>query len=822
MLNGIIFGLKKFFSEIGSGDMIILFSSLVLSVTAISGVGFLSDRFQRSIQQQASIVLGAEMVFRSGAPIDEEYIETANQMDIKTAKTISFLTMALSDEGNILASVKAVSSTYPLMGDVEVIMGDESIPNFDMKQPITSRVWAEQKILEALNIKVGETITLGNMNFKVSAMLVDFPDRSTGFLSFSPTIIVNELDLEKMGVIQAGSRVVYRQLYSGETSKLEAFLTKVEGNMDEVRIQRVSDIEGQLGNSVTESSQFANLAALFTILITLVSSMIAARRYAKRHLLNTTLMKVFGASKKFILWAQISQLAMLILISTLIGCLLGFSIQALLESILSPIINRELPPPSTKPVWLGFLTAGCIVIASCGPYLRILGLIEPIRLLRKEETQGSKSEALIYLFSFGFFSLFLLFLFGDPRLVGSILFALLGLIILLAAIGYLLIYSIKLSPVFGGYGWLMGLRNLSKRASENLLQVIVFGVSLTFLIVLAETRSDLVNTWRSSLDQDTPNYFFFNIQDYQLDEVQSFFDKELEVNPKFTPLIRGRLIGASTSDGSPIDAEGMMQRESNLTWFNKLPDNNSIKDGSWWSEEDDQDAFISVDAQAAKSMGIKIGDQLQFNVAGENFTVTIKNLREIEWESFSPNFFFVLSPGIAKDLPQSYITSLNVDNTSVAIDEFIERFPTITSVDLEAALDQIRTVIDSASTAVQYIFILSLLAGVLTLTASIFSTVEERNKENAVMKAMGAKQSDILQIALAEFGALGLVASITSLFVAIGFSAYISIQIFETSYTPNVAIISLGLIGGFALILITGMFVVYRALAVPAVQTLRG
>ena len=286
MLNGILFGLKKFFSEIGSGDMVILFSSLILSVTAISGVGFLSDRFQRSIQQQASIVLGAEMVFRSGAPIEDRYIQTAELKEIKTAETTSFLTMALTDEDNILASIKAVSSAYPLVGNLQVIPQGRSNINLDLKQPAASTVWVEEKILEALNTKPGELITLGNKSFKITGTLIDFPDRSTGFLSFSPTIIVNDADLDEMGVIQAGSRVVYRQLYSGESSELESFLEEVEGDLNEVRVQKVSDIEGQLGNSVNESSQFANLAALFTILITLVSSMIAARRYAKRHLIE--------------------------------------------------------------------------------------------------------------------------------------------------------------------------------------------------------------------------------------------------------------------------------------------------------------------------------------------------------------------------------------------------------------------------------------------------------------------------------------------------------------------------------------------------------
>ena len=250
MLNGILFGLKKFFSEIGSGDMVILFSSLILSVTAISGVGFLSDRFQRSIQEQASIVLGAEMVFRSGAPIDDRYIETAELMDIKTAETISFLTMALSDDGNILSSIKAVSGTYPLVGNVEVVLEGQTKLNLGLKQPLESTVWVEDKILEALNTRPGESITLGNKSFKVAGTLIDFPDRSTGFLSFSPTIIANDFDLEEMGVIQAGSRVVYRQLYSAEASQLESFLADVEDDLNEVRVQKVSDIEGQLGNSV--------------------------------------------------------------------------------------------------------------------------------------------------------------------------------------------------------------------------------------------------------------------------------------------------------------------------------------------------------------------------------------------------------------------------------------------------------------------------------------------------------------------------------------------------------------------------------------------
>ncbi len=277
MLNGFYYGLKKFWFDLTSGDLIILFFSIVLAVTAISSVSFLGDRLQSSIQQQASVVLAADMAFRSTSPLPEDYLTSATNQGLRVAKTISFLSMALANNDNLLASIKATTSTYPLRGTVvlkdfkgEVLSNEKGTPN-------SGYIWVEPKLVEALNLKQNDQLVIGNTSFVVEAILDDYPDRNVGFLAFSPTIITNIADLKSMGVIQTGSRVVYRQLFSGTENQVNLFFDSVSNLPEEVRVQRLDEVGDQLGRTLDRSTRFFNLAGLFTIVIAAISSMIAAR-----------------------------------------------------------------------------------------------------------------------------------------------------------------------------------------------------------------------------------------------------------------------------------------------------------------------------------------------------------------------------------------------------------------------------------------------------------------------------------------------------------------------------------------------------------------
>ena len=820
MLNGFYYGLKKFWFDLRNGDLIILFSSIVLAVTAISGVSFLGDRLQSSIKQQASVVLAADMAFRSASPLPDDYLTSATNQGLKVAKTVSFLSMALANNDNLLASIKATTSTYPLRGRVvlkdfkgEVLSNEKGTPN-------SGYIWVEPKLVDALNLKQNNQLVIGNRSFVVEAILDDYPDRNVGFLAFSPTIIANIADLKSMGVIQTGSRVDYRQLFSGTEKQINLFFDSVSSLPEEVRVQRLDEVGDQLGRTLDRSTRFFNLAGLFTIVIAAISSMIAARRYATRHLLNTTLMKVFGASKKFILSSQICQLLIMIFLATSVGLCCGYLIQSLLISLLDELIGNELPPPSLKPVFIGFLTSFSLVFAATAPYLKLLGEVEPIRILRDDFAFHLKNNIGIYTLAIVTLTVFLLVLLEDVSLVLSILGAMCVLVIVLSVLGYFVIWLLSLYSNVSGSGWRMGLRNISRRRNTSVLQIVVFGLSLTFLMALTETRTDLIESWKETLNEDTPNYFFFNIQDYETDEINSFFKSKLEQPITFTPLIRGRLLGVTSSSGEPIKAENMIDREANLTWFDTLPENNLVVEGEWWLSDVGAPS-VSIDKDIAASMNLSIGDRLSFTAGGMNFEATVSSFREVQWESFAPNFFFILSPGLGKDLPQSFITSLNVPPDSKVADEFIKRFPTVTSVDLEAALSQIRSIVNSASLAVQAIFVLSLFAGILTLVAAIFSSVDQRKKETAVIHTMGATRRTIFAAVAAEFLGLGVLSGLTAVLAAMLFSGFLSTQIFELNYTPNPTIFISGFLVGVTSIAVAGMLAVRQAIYSPAILTLR-
>ena len=725
MSRGLVYGLKKFWSEIFSGDLLILFFSIVLAVTSISSVGFLGDRLKSSMQMQASSILGADLVLRSATEIDSKYLNLASSLDLKSAETATFLSMIITDEDNLLTSIKAVTPSYPLRGKLTVVNFDNS-PIQHSGSPPQGSIWIEKKVSESLELNQSDNIIIGNKNFIVEAIIQDYPDRNSSFVGFYPVAIVNINDVDSMGVIQTGSRVVYRQLFSGTQKNLDRFVESLDTLPPNIRLQNAIDVGDNLGEDIANSTTFFNLASLFTIIISVIAAMMAVRRYASRNLLHTSLMKVFGASKTFILGHQITQLFLLIITASSFGLIFGYALQHLLISTLQGIINADLPPPSFRPVILGLITATFVVFATAAPYIKILSDTEPIRILRNDFTIKLSSNFIIYLVAFFSMFGFLGILFQDLKLILYIVITLVVVTFALYSIGRLLLYALSFMQFSNGTGWKLGLKNLVQRGNESILQVIIFGLSLLFLVVLAETRTDLVDSWSETLDEDTPNYFLFNIQEYNLKPISNYFEDQAQITPDFTPLIRGRLLSAKRP-GSDVNFDNLMDREANLTWQNLLPVSNKLVAGKWWTEGDEVKE-VSVDQEIAASMDLEIGDELTFSAGGKTFSVSVTSFREIEWQSFSPNFFFILSPAAGKELPNSYITSIKVKDSNKLMNNFVASFPTITSVNLEAIINQAKNSISSASLAVQYIFLLTLIAGVLALSASIYANKDQRTK----------------------------------------------------------------------------------------------
>ena len=819
MIRGLLYGLKKFWSEVFSGDLLILFLSIVLAVTSISSVGFLGDRLKSSMQMQASSILGADLVLRSASKIDSKYLDLAAANDLDSAEMSTFLSMVITEDDNLLTSIKAVTASYPLRGELKIVNSQGTkIKHFGSPEP--GNIWIERKVLETLELMELDKVSIGNKNFIVKGIIEDYPDRNSSFVGFYPVAIVNINDVDAMGVIQTGSRVVYRNLFSGTQDNLERFKKSLEGMPANIRVQNALDVGDNLGEDIANSTTFFNLASLFTIIISVIASMMAVRRYASRNLLHTSLMKVFGASKLFILGHQIMQLTLVAIFASSLGLIFGYGLQHLLLSTLQGIINADLPPPSSRPVILGFITAAFVIFATASPYIKILSETEPIRILRNDFNIKLSSNLMIYLVAFFTMFGFLGALFQDIKLIIYIVISLILVTFFLYLIGRLLIYGLSRVKFSYGTGWKLGLKNIVQRGNDSILQVIIFGLSLLFLVVLAETRTDLVDSWTETLDEDTPNYFLFNIQQYNLDPISNYFKDQGNVVPDFTPLIRGRLLSAARPGSEDINFDNLMEREANLTWRNQLPLSNSLVEGEWWTNGNEV-AEVSIDREIAESMNLKIGDELTFSAGGKTFSVTVSSFREIEWQSFSPNFFFILSPAAGRELPNSYITSIKLENSQKFMNNFTNRFPTITSVNLEAIIEQGKSSLASASLAVQYIFFLTFIAGILALIASVYSNRDQRTKETAIMHAIGASRALIFKSAASEFLILGLLSATTAIIFSIALSSVIFIQFLDLIYSPNLLILGLSYLFGIGFIFIAGVISIRKSIYASPMITLR-
>ena len=819
MSRGLLYGLKKFWSEVFSGDLLILFLSIVLAVTSISSVGFLGDRLQSSMQMQASSILGADLVLRSPSKIDSKYLDLAAANDLDSAEMSTFLSMVITEDDNLLASIKAVTESYPLRGELRIV-NFQGAKIKHSGSPMPGNIWIEKKLSETLELMELDKVSIGNKNFIVEGIIEDYPDRNSSFVGFYPIAIVNIGDVDAMGVIQTGSRVVYRKLFSGSEDNLETFEKLLEEIPANIRVQNALDVGDNLGEDIANSTTFFNLASLFTIIISVIASMMAVRRYASRNLLHTSLMKVFGASKLFILGHQTMQLTLVAIFASSLGLIFGYGLQDLLLSTLQEIINTDLPPPSSRPVILGFITAAFVIFATASPYIKILSETEPIRILRNDFNINLSSNFIIYLVAFFTMFGFLGVLFQDIKLIIYIVIALILVTSSLYLISRLLIYALSHMKLSNGKGWKLGLKNIVQRGNDSILQVIIFGLSLLFLVVLAETRTDLVDSWSEALDEDTPNYFLFNIQQYNLEPISNYFNDQGDIVPDFTPLIRGRLLSAVRPGSADVNFDNLMEREANLTWQNQLPPSNSLVEGEWWTDGDEV-AEVSIDREIAESMNLRIGDELTFSAGGKTFSVTVSSFREIEWQSFSPNFFFILSPAAGIELPNSYITSIKLENSQSFMNNFTNRFPTITSVNLEAIIEQGKSSLASASLAVQYIFFLTFIAGILALIASVYSNRDQRTKETAIMHAIGASRALIFKSAASEFLILGLLSATTAIIFSIVLSSVIFIQFLDLIYTPNLSILGLSYLFGISFIFIAGVLSIRKSIYASPMITLR-
>jgi putative ABC transport system permease protein len=810
-----------------SGELTVLGLALIIAVTSLTAVAFLTDRVGHAVELRAAESLAADLRLGSSRSLSARYIEMAEESGLQTAAMTTMPSVVFEQDRSTLAAVRAVTSGYPLRGKLKTSPKLLAQATETSQVPATGETWATTRLLARLGADTGSVITVGKTTLKVTRVLDFRPDQGWQFVDLAPTLLINMDDLEKTALIQPGSRVSYRNLFAGSRQDIDAFKPELEALLEPA--ERLSDIENtnpQIRSAMDRSGRFLNLASLVSVLLAAVAVAMAARRYAIRHRDRIALLKCLGSQQRFIFRLNLQQLIMLTVLGAAFGIILGYLAQEALAWIARDLIAQELPSPGLSPVLLGLMTAFFILCGFALPDLVQMGKTPVLRVLRQDIEPPPMRYGISYLAGMVAVLALLQWMVRDIKLVLGIAAGTAGTFTVLGLAGWLLVKGTGRFRGVAGVAWRYGLANLSRRGRESVVQVVAFGLGLMVLMLLTLVRNDLMNTWRDSLPADAPNQFMINIQPHEVPLMQAFLaENKLQV-PEFVPLVRARMTAINGEDVNQISfedpqGERWAKRESNLSFSGKMQAGNQLIEGEWWQAGTDKHE-VSVEVDFGRELGIRIGDEVSFDIAGEPVSATVTSFRTVEWDTFQPNFFMVFSSATLEGYPASYITALYAaDEDSKKIIDLMRQFPSVTVIDLDASLAQVRDVMDKASLAVQAVFLFTLFAGLAVLWAAVQSSLDERSFESAILRTLGASRKRVLSGVVIEFVAIGFLAGLLASTGASLAAWHLAVNVYELQYHFSPALWLAGPFLGMLFVGISGLIATWRVVTHSPVGVLR-
>lgn len=827
-MKAVLYALRSFGREMRSGEVVVLLAAIALAVAALTAVGFLTDRIGRAVARQANEVLAADLRLRSPDAIPAEWHEMATGYGLRSAQTQTFPSVVFAGEQSSLATIKGVSDGYPLRGAVRIadrLFGEQHVAE---GIPVQGQIWADGALMARLNVSVGDRISVGETDLQIGAVLTYRPDQSIGFASLAPSLVINDSDLAATGLITEGSRVRYALLVAGDETAVDEFYEEIEPLLpDSVRSRNREEGSDRANNAADRAQRFLSLTAVISLLLSAVAIAMSARRFAHKRMDTVALMKSLGASQRFVVVAASVQLFILGILGIAIGSVVGFGMEKIVTAMLADIIQGDLPPVGFSPVLLASASAMVLLIGFALPSLMQLRDTPPLRVLRHDEMPPPPSRVLVVGTALVAVTAMLYQAIGDAGMLVVVLGGMFVVSGVLYVAGRLLVAVMGRSRGGVGIAWRYGLANIARRGRDSAVQIVAFGLGLTVLLLLTFVRTDLLDGWQQTLDKDAPNHFLINIQPQERASIAEIFQNNGIAAPAFVPLVRARMQTINGEDVKtreyPVeDGKWMANREQNLTWSESLSSSNEIVAGEWWAADYAGEPLVSLEEKAASELGVEMGDKLKFLVAGQEIELEVTSFRSINWDSFQPNFFMVLSPGALDDFPTTFVASLKMDQQekSVLVD-LVRSHPTVSVIDLDVILEQVKSILDKASLAVQAVFVFTLAAGIAVLFAAVQSTIDERRFESALLRALGVKRRTVMLGVLTEFAALGFAAGLLAAAGASILAAVVAVQLFELPYTFNPALWGAGVLGGMLLVCGSGYVAARGAINASPVEVLR-
>ncbi len=818
------------------GELRLLFLALIMAVTSITGIALFTDRLEKALLLESANMLAADRIVSGRGDLPREVLTEGQTRGLSTAEVVSFTSMAFSETGNILVAAKAVTDAYPLRG--EVIVSEQA---FVRGTPIGSgppqgEVWLESRAMAALDIDIGDFVSVGEAELRVGKIIVAEPDRGGGSMmdNAGPRLMLHMDDLASTNVVQLGSRVSNRYLFAADDiSDLDAFeewFRSREEWRGRYYIRDIRDESEEVREALERAESFLLLSSLFAVLLAGVAIALTAKRYSERHYDYVAILKTFGCTSSQISFIYLNIQLVLASFAVSIGWLFGWFIHGVILAVLQRLLFVDLPEPGFQPFIVGGLTAVICLLSFALPPLLALRETPPLRVLRKDISQQKIGDNVPYLFG-ALGALLLVYWYSQDLILTSVLIISVAVIALvLSGVSYFILRTSSSTGMKAGSAWLLAMTATRRRRKQNVLQVMVFSITIMSLLILTLLRTDLVEEWQAQLPENTPNHFMMNITQSQIPGIESFFAQNGIEGNQFFPLVSARVTRvngdlpspgdesevsvsrATLTEGSeseepesemalgtnpqtdapPVNAEdattggrrvrGRLSRRQ-VTWSTDLPSDNMITEGIWWGEESEP-GYVSIEQEYAEWLDLELGDRLEFEVNQQIVSAEVSSFRSVRWDNMQPNFFIIFSPGTIDHLGATFLsTALMEREQKILLNDLVRLFPTVVVIEIDALIEQIQTIIIQVTSAIELISILVLLCGALVLVACVNASLDERFHENAILRTLGAGRKLILSSLLIEFASIGVVAGLIATLGAEASVYYLQEEIFEQEFS---------------------------------------
>ncbi|NKI34214.1 oxidoreductase [Wenzhouxiangella sp. XN79A] len=800
-----------------SGALWMLIIGLGVAAAALTAVTLFTDRVGRALEQQAGEVLAADLRISGRARPADALEAQARELGLSTARLLDLDTVVYSDNESSLFEVKGAGDGYPLRGRLQVADAPGAADRPADGLPGTGEAWIEPRGLRALSIELGDPIWVGEQALTVTRLLTYEPDRGDGPFALAPRVIVALPDLLDAGLLGPGSRARHRLLVAGPAEAVSAYEQAVRPTLDDrTRLTTIRDAENQTSEALDQARRFLAVAALTAVVLAAVAVLLAALRFAEAQRDLVAVLKAFGARGAVIQRAMLLMLLGLVLCAAALGALGGGIGQHLIAEILAGNLQEPLPPVSLAP--LPGLAAFTLLLAVgfALPPLAALRHVPPMRILNRSLDQRPRAGALGWLLAVAVALLLPVIQLGQPRLALYVLggSAVLALALALAAWGAVRLTRALAHRVRGTYRF--GLAGLGRREAMSIVQTTALGLGLMALLLLMVVRTELIDQWRASLPDDTPDHFMVNIQPDQADALREELAALGVEGLQVRPMANANLV-AITGETPPDDA---FTGQVNLSWIDRLPPANVVREGRFWSP--DATGEISLASRWAERVGVGLGDRLTFDGGGQTFTGEVTSIREVDWGSFNVNFFLLVTPEAANQLPHQYIASFRAPPDRLeALDRVARSRPNVTLLDVGALVDRVFEIIDQVSRAAQVVFAFTLAAGLVVLLAALEATRDQRRSEAALLRTLGAERRMVRGGLLIEYGVMAVIAAALAVAGAAVVGGLLARELFGFDYRPGVGLFALGFGASVALIVGAGWLGNRSVLQTPPVRILR-